>query len=203
MPKPTLTPADIPVEQFADMPRSLREQAERIAQSARDRLEKVDTDGAVARYEAALARYQIAAELDGKLQRVVAKIAETHAERTRDEVEHRWPIPHLENFRYLEASPSGVFNEAEQRRAQLYPKWGIEAENGEVLTVMPDARPTGRGDILLTVTQDGRGAGPSQELVTVNIQAHQLDALMALAARIRDGQPIPYDTDGNVRMEVS
>ncbi len=83
----TLTPDDIPFETLGTLTQSLRAEAERAVEFARERLTAGDLNGAVARYEAALARWAIAERVEQAAHRVAARVATTHESRLRAEEE--------------------------------------------------------------------------------------------------------------------
>lgn len=199
--EPTLTPDDVPVETLARLADTYRTQAEAIAQNARDRLTQNDTVGAVARYEAALARYQMAASLEQRVNTLAATLASVHAQRAPRP--HRWPIEHLENVTevYRDGPPmSEQFN-------QRHPRWGTEVDGGSAnqqtyVSITPAVETIpglhGRGPVMLHITQ-GRAGHPESaphQSFSAWLSGEQWEALNELAQRIGDRVSVPYNEDG-------
>jgi hypothetical protein len=188
--KPTLTLDDVPLTRLQQQVDDLRRQAEIIGDNARKQLAAGDLQGAVARYEACLARYQIADRLGADLVRIAADLARVHAERAPQD-DHPWPIPHLMNLRRTEVE-HGVTTPA--TIAERYPQWGVYAADGEAVTIVPSER---RGaDLLMMIDGDGSD-------ISLAFDAATFRSLAALAARICDGKPLPYDRDGHVRLATT
>lgn len=201
--EPTLTPADVPLHDIARLADNHRSQAEAIAQNARDRLAQNDLTGAVARYEAALARFQMSSDLERRLNTLAATIAETHAKRAKGT--HTWPIEHLENTTVVYREP-GPEMPAEFLRE--HPRWGVEGDGGDdgqqtYISVTPAAEHVrdlhGRGPLILHVHRGAAGypEKDATESMSVWVSGEQWNALNALAQRIGDRVPVPYDAQGS------
>lgn len=94
----TLGPEDMPLQLFTHLERELRENANGVADSARKAVAAGDLSGAVARYEAALTRYLIAARVSDTVRRAASDLAQTHEQRVAEE-HGKEPGEHIEMVR--------------------------------------------------------------------------------------------------------
>lgn len=149
-------------------------------------------------YESALAYHEAARALRSVHEEIVRRLKPPARE------PHPWPLDGLEQLDHVH--PHNYYPgdpEARQEHAQRFPRWGVingyGTDNTTTLTVGPASATVG-GIIVRTTSGDGDFPEAEPEgQIQIQIDFEQWDAINALVQRIRAGELIPYDHQGNAR----
>lgn len=210
-----MQPQDFPVEYLSNLEGTLIGTAD----VQRDRARAATLEGAdapkgdhrnipghpIGFYESALAYYESARQVTQATHAIVKDLADKAAaeqDQATDE-SHPWPLEHTTNQALVHPDSYSVPN-----KDKRFPRWGIEGYTGdpdtETYVSLCPAANSDDGDIILRISTGvtGRSKQPATTEQTVRISQAQWAALELLAARIRAGQPIPYDDEGHVLSQL-
>jgi hypothetical protein len=149
-------------------------------------------------YESALSYYEAARQVDQAARDILRALAKRAA--AEHHPGHPWPIPALE---YLTDTHRDTNEDHTREFRERFPRWGISSgQDGfvsvDALTIAPASVTVG-GLLVRMTTGSTAETTPPDRVLYMHASWEQWDALVMLADRIRAGEPIPYDDDGNTR----
>lgn len=151
-------------------------------------------------YESALAYYESARALGQAAQDIVRTLVARAA--VEPKVEHPWPIDRLQELTTVHepeyavaGGPRGVVE-----HHMRFPRWGVindqYGDSTTTLTVTPASAVVG-GVLLRAANGPMDPTVAAETEITIQVDFEEWDALNTLVQRIRAGELIPYDNDGN------
>jgi hypothetical protein len=196
-----MEPKDFPLQPLGEQELRLVSMADTQRERAREAT-RSNVDGAEGLYESALAFFEAARQTGQTRDYMIAQLDRIAAkEAAQVSNPHRWPIPHLLNLSQIQRDIA-----ISQDNAQTFPQWGVEGYTGTSDTdahVRISRSAHGNDELILTFTEGPNADKPPTKRHSVNLQAAQWEALMALGRRVLAGEPIPYDQAGNYRAVVT